>query len=266
MKLSMKAARLCLWLPLLAAFAPSPVKIYSGRVAAADMDNRGRVYFIDSAYQLCKYENGAVTGRFSLTNYGEEALIDASNPVEIFVFYRNSGFVLITDNQLNPVREINLFESNNLSPGGFGRANDGNIWLLDDNTATLKKFDRSGRMIQESLMLGQALNSGRSVTPVYDNGAHIALTMPDSSTVLLNPNLSVVRTWPANQGKIIEIADGKLFFSQDHCLVYQNTDRGAGRLKTTDTVACFGQDQEALTMHAGRILLKSAQGLFLQPR
>lgn len=235
-------------------------------MAAADMDNKGRVYCIDSAYQLCRLENGSVTARYSLTNYGEEALIDASNPVEIFIFYRNSGYVLITDNQLNPVREINLFESANLSPGGFGRANDGNIWILDDNTATLKKFDRSGRLIQESLMLGQALNTGRSTTPIYDNGAYIALTMPDSSTVLLNPNLSILKSWPSSSGKIVELTDGKLCFSRGVCLVQQNADRGPEGLKTGDTVACFDNKQEPVTLHAGKILLKSPKGLFLQFR
>lgn len=162
-------------------------------VICADLDIKGNIYFIDSSYNICKTTNGVITNRFSLTNYGEGPSIDASNPLEVFVFYENSGIVLILDNQLNPSHQINLYNNNNLKALAFGRSNDGHVWIYDGNTSTLKKFDRSGQVIAESVMLNKAREQNTNgVKKIYDNGSLIAFQTNNKNLLVLNKNIKLV--------------------------------------------------------------------------
>lgn len=175
--------------------------IIGNNVICADLDIKGNIYFIDSGYEICKISKGVVANRYSLTNYGEGPVIDASNPLEVFVFYENSGIVLILDNNLNPVQEIHLYASNNLRVLAFGRANDGKIWVYDGNSYTLKKFDRTAGLVAETVILnkGKEQLAGclrhtetEGVKRVFDNGEYVVFQPSRNNILALNNNLKVV--------------------------------------------------------------------------
>lgn len=240
-----------------------PEPIIKGRVPAADMDAAGRIYYIDSAYQLIRHVPGKTAPGISMVSYGEEMLLDAGNPVELFIFYQNSGYVVITDNNLNPVKEFNLY-SHSLSPGGFGRSNDGFVWVLDDNTATLKKYNRSGELLQESLVLGQIRNRGRKAARIYDNGAFITVTLADSSTAVLNANLNISGILPATEGYCVGTGRNGIYMQTAGTIVLRPYPGSNTPKATTDTLCTIPEQMEVISVRNRRLLLRTEKGLYLK--
>jgi len=237
-------------------------KLAGGRVMAADLDNTGNAYFVDSAYRIQKRMPGKKNAMFSLTNYGENIIIDASNPVEIFAFYANSGFVLVFDNNLNPSREINLFNQNTLAPSAFGRANDGNIWVFDNRSGTLKKFDLKANLLQESVVLVNGIKPTATVNRIIDNGETVAFLAPDSSIQLLNPNLFIGNTIKGPFRKLLAVNGNSVLADNGKAVLRISF---GSKLTRTDTVHRYEPNEEVMAMQNGKMLIRTAQGLFLRP-
>lgn len=142
------------------------------QAVVSDIDLNGNVYAVTAELDLVKFEPDKSTTpvrKISVANFGMDPLLDATNPLEIFLFYPSTGKVYWLDNQLNFRGQLDIFAAGIIQPIAFGRANDGNIWVFDQNTQTLKKLDRnSGDMVQESVLISgvQAKGSLR----IYDNG------------------------------------------------------------------------------------------------
>ena len=185
----------------------------SGRVIAADIDVKGNVYVVDSSYRLCKINQQNAIFCNSVAQFGEGVLLDADNPVEPMLFFQNSGILLVTDNNLNTTATVTLLSHNNIKPGGFGRANDGMIWIFDDNSSTLKKMDRSGTVVQESLVLCAKGIKNRKAQPIFDNGKLVVLKTPQNTTLVLNMNLNILAELPEKEGVCVDVASDRLILS-----------------------------------------------------
>lgn len=261
----MKAATtIILLLSIIAFKKPYETRLTAGRIIAADMDVAGNAYFVDSAYRIHKHNGKQITQVFSLSNYGENLLLDASNPVEIFVFYANSGLAVVLDNNLNPGKEISLFAENTLAPAAFGRANDGNILLYDYRSGTLKMFGLKANLIQESNVSMKEIVRPVKMSRIWDNGRIIAFVAPDSSIQVFNPNLNLVRIIAGKynsisglQGDNVLADNGKEILSIP--VTYKNPE------SDIKTVLQYQPGEEVLTLNNGRVLIKTTQGLFLRP-
>jgi hypothetical protein len=241
----------CLFFKTIAAQQDSMV---TKGVICADLDLKGNVYLIDSAYDLCKINKGKVENRYSLINYGTGPVIDASNPLEIFVFYENSGIILIIDNNLNPVNEINLYAQNNLKARAFGRSNDGLIWVYDGNTGTLKKFDRNATLINETVILTKGTESeNRTTGRVYDNGEMLAVQDIKNGCFVLNTNLKVAYKNQNPQQRLVGINQNKLICILDNLLieVYINAKEP---ITTEGTIKMLDSRDKVLSVVNQRIL------------
>lgn len=140
----------------------------------AALDAQGFTYLIDQKNILVKYSpKGDSIKSVSVSQYAGKVSIDASSPLEIMLFFWEQSKVVVYDNQLNLIWELNLFDKEPLSMAvGFGRAADGNIWLLDKYTRTLKKKDKSGNNILESLMLEEDACDGEELL-IFDNSTEV---------------------------------------------------------------------------------------------
>lgn len=240
---------------------------YSGRVVAADLDVKGNVYLVDSAYRFCKInsQNNSICN--SVAQYGEGVIIDADNPVEPMVFFQNSGVLLITDNNLNTTSAITLLAQNNIKPGGFGRANDGSVWLFDDNSSTLKKMDRSGALIQESLVLCAKGNKNRKAQPIYDNGKLIVLTTPQNNTLVLNMNLNILAQLPEKEGVCADISGDRLLLLKDGALWLTESFNNSGKRKPSARQKLSMEPTgNLLVLRGNHLLTVTSSGLILRNR
>lgn len=141
---------------------------------AAALDVSSNIYVITEQQNLVKYNSkGDSLKAVSVAQYGVDAMIDAGNQLEIMVFFPINGRIVVFDNQLNLIWTCELFDNQpNLQPSAFGRAADGNIWLIDKSSRTLKKIDKQGNKTMESLLL-MDYNYSDTIQAIKDQGTAV---------------------------------------------------------------------------------------------
>ncbi len=117
-------------------------------------DNLGNLFIISPANDIEKYDkNGHKMATANFKVLGNITSIDASNPFEIYIFYRDQNRILFLDNMLNLRGEADL-ESIGISQiACIGRSGDNQIWILDMGDLKLKKYSKDLKLILESATL-----------------------------------------------------------------------------------------------------------------
>jgi hypothetical protein len=114
-------------------------------------DNLGNLFVISPTNDIEKYDkNGHKLATANFKVLGNISSIDANNPFEIYVFYRDQNKILFLDNLLNLRGEVDL-ESIGISQiACMGRSGDNQIWLVDMGDLKLKKYSKDLKLILES--------------------------------------------------------------------------------------------------------------------
>lgn len=117
-------------------------------------DNLGNIFIISPTNDIEKYDkNGTKLATANFKVLGNITSIDASNPFEIYVFYRDQNKILFLDNLLNLRGEVDL-ESIGISQiACMGRSADNQIWLIDMGDLKIKKYSKELKLISESAAL-----------------------------------------------------------------------------------------------------------------
>jgi hypothetical protein len=179
--------------------------VLSRETLAFSLDIHGNVYVIDSKLNFIKRSaEGDTLRMISVLNQGSQPILDVSNPLEVFIYFASTGRIAWYDNQLNPGGTLDIFATGINNIGGFGRANDGNIWLFDNNKGILKRVNREGEIIEESLMLqGQGTESSQWQGNI---GAH----QSRPACVEQQPRIAPNPAWEQNDLRLESGADFKL--------------------------------------------------------
>lgn len=109
----------------------------------ATQDTYGNLYISDVKGNINKYDStGKFLMNFSPQKLGTVTLLEAANTVRIFVFYRDFQEYVVLERFLGP-QPNSLLDPDQI---GFGRlatmSSDYNLWVMDEATFSLKKYDR----------------------------------------------------------------------------------------------------------------------------
>ena len=109
------------------------------------------VFVITERGELIKYTpEGKEKFRYNNFSLGNPTLADATNPFQILLYYPEFQTIVTLDNTLNEAARYELFDLQVNEVEALCFANDGNVWLYDPITFTLKKIDRNGEILLES--------------------------------------------------------------------------------------------------------------------
>ncbi len=114
-------------------------------------DNLGFIYIITPNNDIEKYNDKfkkIATANFKV--YGSISSIDASNPFEIYVFYRDQSKVVYLDNMLNYRGETDLNAIGISQSAVVARSFDNQLWVVDMSDMKLKKINKENKLIFES--------------------------------------------------------------------------------------------------------------------
>ncbi|MDP2175883.1 MAG: hypothetical protein Q8K70_08240 [Bacteroidota bacterium] len=125
------------------------IKIING--SSISHDGLGNLYVITPTNDIIKYDfKGKLIATVNNKVLGNISWIDASNPFEIYVFFRDQNKLLLLDNLLNQLSIID-FESIGISQiACISRSFDNQIWLFDMADFKLKKYSKDLKLILES--------------------------------------------------------------------------------------------------------------------
>jgi hypothetical protein len=125
------------------------IKIAKG--SSISHDALGNLFVVTPTNDIIKYDTkGKIIATVNNKVLGNISWIDASNPFEIYVFFRDQNKLLLLDNLLNQLSIID-FESIGISQiACLSRSFDNQIWLFDMADFKLKKYSKDLKLILES--------------------------------------------------------------------------------------------------------------------
>lgn len=123
----------------------------SEKVTFVTTDKLLNVYVITAHGELIKYTpEGKEKARYNNFSLGNPSLVDATNPFQLLLYFPEFMTVVTLDNTLNEAARYDLFDLDLSEVNALCFANDGNIWLYDPVTLTLKKINRNADIMLES--------------------------------------------------------------------------------------------------------------------
>ncbi|HRO43828.1 MAG TPA: hypothetical protein PL009_13405 [Flavipsychrobacter sp.] len=114
-------------------------------------DELGNVYVVRDDNSLVRFdENGDSSAFFRSIQNGEIASVDATNPMNIVVYYPAYSRVVILDRQLAQKIDLDLRRLNIANTSVVAASADGNLWVYDQFNARLRKIDQQLNEVVQS--------------------------------------------------------------------------------------------------------------------
>lgn len=152
-------------------------KVIKGQFSTFALDVYGRLLLAPATGGLYKLDllldaQSNYEGNKSL---GPITKIDATNPLRSLVFHEQTQTISILDNQLAIKGYIDLKKANIWGNPFISMAYDGNIWLFDEVSNSLKKIDLDGNLLYESPDFRNNLKGFVPTGPIFDTGGFLYL-------------------------------------------------------------------------------------------
>jgi hypothetical protein len=158
-------------------------------------DELGNLYIVSPSNQLYKYNtSGKVLATLNYNYNGNISSIDASNPMEIYVFYKEINRVLFLDNNLAYRGELDLTKQNITQASAIARSYDNGIWVFDMGDLQLKKMSKDGNITQSSGNIRQIIKTDFVPITLLENTKQVMLAN-DSIALLFDVFASFIKTF-----------------------------------------------------------------------
>lgn len=141
---------------------------YVLRTPARDftIDKLQQVYLITDRNEVIKHDpQGKEVFRFNNNFLEDIGKLDPSNPFNLILYYPEFLSVITLDRTMSQTGTFDLSNLNLIRVDALGSTNDNNVWLYDAIDFTLKKINRSGEVLKQSVNLN--LKLGYSGNPNY---------------------------------------------------------------------------------------------------
>jgi hypothetical protein len=220
-------------------------------------DRMGNFYVVTPNNQLFKYN--AKFERIATLNYvfsGSIDAVDVSNPLEIYLFYKELNQVIVLDNNLAYRGKLNLTDWGITQAACIGRSYDNGIWIFDLGDFQLKKFDKTGSLIQSSGNFRQFSQSSQLV-PIacIDDGNRLFLIDEISGIYIFDVFGSFIKKHQIEGIKFVQIEKDCLYFLKDNSVfelkagaqrkrILEGKDTGLGHFSFQNTYILLQQPNQ----------------------
>jgi hypothetical protein len=182
-------------------------------------DPMGNLYVVSQTNQLNKY--GRMGKQMSTLNYsytGNITQVDAGNPMEIYVFYKELNKVVFIDNNLAYRGEIDLTKHGIIQATAIARSFDNHIWVFDLGDLQLKKIKKTGEIEQSSGNIRQYIAGDATVNYIYDNADRVFMVDSINGVMLFDVFASYLKTIPLKGVPQVKVLGSYLFYLQNNTL------------------------------------------------
>jgi len=179
-------------------------------------DDIGNLYIVSPTNQLYKYNySGKVLATLNYNYNGNISSIDASNSMEIYVFYKEINKVLLLDNNLAYRGEIDLTKLNITQAAAIARSYDNGIWVFDLGDLQLKKITKDGVLNQSSGNIKQFTQTDFIPNTISDNTNQIMLCN-DSICLLFDVFAAYYKTLKFKNPQSFQLVNNQIFETNNH--------------------------------------------------
>lgn len=178
-----------------------------------ETDNLGNLYVVTKTNQLYKYSrNGKLLSTLNYNYIGNITQLDVSNPLEIYLFYKELNKVVFLDNNLAFRGEINLNKANIIQASAIARSYDNNIWVFDLGDLQLKKVNKTNEVEQESGNIRQYITGNAAINYMFDNNDKVFVVDSINGILLFDIFASYIKTIPVKEISEVKVLEKYLFY------------------------------------------------------
>lgn len=179
-------------------------------------DKQGNIYLALENGTIDQYDNaGNLLHHYSPEKLSEATLIEAWNPLKIFIFYRDFQEYIFLDRFLTANNRFSLAEISSYI-GLATISADNNIWLIDYSDFSLKKFDVTFQQVTLDRPLDLVLNPDDYDLTFMREYQNLLFIADKSKGILLFDNLgNYLRQVSTNQTDYFSFLEDELYFISD---------------------------------------------------
>ena len=247
---------------LLSSFEPNWNYLFTIEAEAKiiETDRMGNIYLVSKTNQLYKYNaEGQLQSTLNYAYLGNITQLDVSNPLEIYLFYRELNALVFLDNNLAFRGRLNLGDVGIIQASAAARSYSNGIWVFDQGDLQLKKMAKDGSLLQVSgNSLQFTLNKSLSVSRIIDNGDNIYANDSNEGILVFDLFANYLKTIPIKGKEDIKILGESLFFMDaNHLMSYQ--------MKTyqRDTMALPQKLNKSFSLEKEKLYLLNEKGAWV---
>lgn len=178
-----------------------------------ETDRLGNLYLVSKTNQLYKYsQDGKLLSTLNYKYLGNITHVDATNPLEVYVFYKELNLVVFLDNNLAYRGEINLSEKNIGQAGAMARSYDNGLWVFDQADLQLKKMNKTGEITQMSGNIRQYMNTQNAVNFLYDDNDRVYTNDSSNGVLVFDVFANYLKTIPIKGCREIKVIESNLYY------------------------------------------------------
>jgi len=178
-------------------------------------DKLGNCFVITPKNDILKFDiNGKKLAEVNFKVMGDATLIDASNPLEIYVFYKDQNKLVYFDNMLNYRGETDLYKSLGVTNiMSVCRSYDNGFWFFDPDNFKLKKADKSGNLLTESINLAGVSDTVLSPQMMLDDGQRVYLKTNNDRLLVFDILGNFIKVIPLEKFSSFQTRDNNIVYS-----------------------------------------------------
>jgi hypothetical protein len=186
-------------------------------------DNLGNIYVVSNTNQLYKYNiEGKLLSTLNYNYVGNITSVDASNPLEVYVFYKELNTIIYLDNNLAFRGKTQLINTEVTLALAAARNYANGIWVFDAADMQLKKLNREGKVLQNSGNIRQFVNLNFNPQFITDDGMQVYVADSASGILVFDVFANYKKTIPIVGSNLTKVSLNKLIaFKQNLLQVYK---------------------------------------------
>jgi hypothetical protein len=176
-------------------------------------DNLGNLFVIRKDNSIEKYDlNGQLNAKVNFKLQGNLTQFDASNPFELYAFYRDQQVLMVLDNLLSLITQMNFSDLSTGEISAACRSFDNGAWFFDSGEMKLKKMDKNGTVQLESLPFGTWTKKDWYPTRILDNDKYIFVYDPINGLALFDVFANYYKTVDLNQALDFQVKNNQIVY------------------------------------------------------
>ncbi len=187
-------------------------------------DRMGNLYVISKTNQLYKYSSvGKLLSTLNYNYSGNITSLDVSNPLELYVFYRELNSIVFLDNNLAFRGDINLSNYSIGQASSIARSYDNGLWVFDVADLQIKKLSKDGSTTLQSANVRQ-FTQANSIMPtfMYDNNDRLYVNDSALGIMVFDVFTNFIKTIPLKGIADFKILGDDLFYCKNKVLYAYN--------------------------------------------
>lgn len=188
-----------------------------------ETDRLGNLYVVTNNNKLYKYNSdGKLIGTLNYNYVGNITAVDASNPLEVYVFYQELNRILYLDNNLAYRGETDLGKVGVVQASAIARSFDNGIWAFDIADLQLKRIDKKGENVQNSGNVRQFVIKQIQPHLIIDNNDKVFVNDSINGVLVFDVFATYLKTIPIKGAKQLKVIEDDLYYYAQHQLFRYN--------------------------------------------